>query len=447
MGLGKTIVILAYLARRCETRAHDVTPRPTLIVVPTSVVFNWKEECARFTPQLKLLVHHGSKREAPGAHFDEQDVIVTTYGVLRKDADALTRRSYDLVVLDEAHNIKNADTEAHRVALELESRQRIALSGTPLENHVLDLWNLLSFLNPALFRHLGHLRKVFERKRASDVALEGAILPAFCPFLLRRTKEEVARELPPRIEQTLYVELSTSERREYTELAKYYKNRILESRKIRRRHGPSGGGSVRDGSRAAEALSALLRLRQLSCHAGLIDVARRHESSSKIDALLTHLIALRGRGHKALVFSQFTSLLDLLAPRLEQLGIGFESLDGRTRDRRGAVERFSEDRDVSVFLISLKAGGVGLNLVAADYVFILDPWWNPAAEAQAIDRAHRIGQERPVIAYRLLARGTVEEKVAHLSQDKRQLAAALFEDIGARSTSLDQEALEALLTS
>jgi SNF2 family DNA or RNA helicase len=251
------------------------------------------------------------------------------------------------------------------------------------------------------------------------------------------------------VEQTWYIEQTGKEKAKYEELVRYYRNRVLERQ--RSGLGPGGAsGSTRGGSegghRAAEALGALLRLRQAACHPGLLDPDRRDESSAKVDFLLEKLGELKDEGHKVLVFSQFTKLLDLLRPKLKQAGITFETLDGRTRHREAHVKRFQEDPEVTVFLISLKAGGVGLNLVAADYVFILDPWWNPAAEAQAIDRAHRLGQTKKVIAYRLLTRGTVEEKVEKLQAGKRELAEALFADQRAFAAKLDRDVLEGLLT-
>jgi SNF2 family DNA or RNA helicase len=271
--------------------------------------------------------------------------------------------------------------------------------------------------------------------------LEHGVLRALGPFILRRTKSEVARDLPERIEKTLMVRLSKTERKQYDELADYYKKRLLETRAISKRHKQAGGAG---GQQTAEILVALLRLRQTACHMGLLDTEQRDAISAKFGVLLTHLTALHAEGHKALVFSQFTGLLELLMPHLDRAGIKYEHLDGSTRDRETRIDRFSNDPDVGVFLISLKAGGVGLNLVAAEYVFLLDPWWNPASEAQAIDRAHRIGQHKTVIAYRLLAEGTVEEKVAQLQDEKRAMALSLFGDetnFSARFTKQDLELL------
>jgi SNF2 family DNA or RNA helicase len=253
------------------------------------------------------------------------------------------------------------------------------------------------------------------------------------PFVLRRTKQEVAKDLPARSEQTLFVELEADERKRYEELLRFYQASIKKQ-------------GLSDPARSTpQVLEALLRLRQAACHPGLIDRKRTGERSSKIELLLEQLRGVLQEGHKALIFSQFTSLLGILRDRLHEEGIAYEYLDGKTKDREACVARFQNDPALPVFLVSLKAGGVGLNLTAADYVFILDPWWNPAVEAQAIDRAHRIGQTRPVIAYRLLARNTVEERVAQLQDQKRQLVAAVMGDEGAFAGKLTRDDLESLL--
>jgi SNF2 family DNA or RNA helicase len=408
-----------------------------LLVVPKSLLWNWQKESAAFTPELDILLHHGSDRRAPGAHFEKHDVVLTSYGTLRKDALLLQGVEFDTVVLDEAHSIKNAWTDSYKAASALRCERRIALTGTPVENHLGELWNLMLFLNPTVFSNLTHLRGAFQQREPSTAALQEVVLKSVRPFLLRRTKAEVAKELPDRIEKTLHVTQSPEERKLYRDLAEFYRRRILERR--------AAGSRDANGKQTAEALEALLRLRQAACHPGLLDEARQSGSSSKLDLLLEQLRSVVAGGHKALVFSQFTQLLQLVAPRLAAAGLQYAYLDGQTRDREREVERFQTDESVSVFLVSLKAGGVGLNLLAAEYVFLLDPWWNPAAEAQAIDRAHRIGQTNTVIAYRLLTRDTVEEKVAALQEKKRELAAALFADGGQFSARFTREDLEELL--
>ncbi|OFW07384.1 MAG: hypothetical protein A3H96_05265 [Acidobacteria bacterium RIFCSPLOWO2_02_FULL_67_36] len=425
MGLGKTVMVLALLdARRT---AQEGARRPSLAVVPRSLVFNWIDEARRFAPGLKVLDYTGTARDA--SHFAKADLVLTTYGTLRRDITHLKDVEFDYAILDEAQAIKNAATASAKAARLVRARYRLALSGTPIENHLGELWSLFEFLNPGV---LGSA-KSFQRA-AADVDLAW-LSRAMRPFILRRTKAQVAPELPPRTEQTLQCELEPTERRHYDELRAHYRQTLLAR-------------VAREGVNRSkmQILEALLRLRQAACHPGLIDRSRAAETSAKFEVLLPMLAEVIEEGHKALVFSQFTSLLALLRPRLEAQGIVYEYLDGRTRDRAARVERFQNDPACPVFLISLKAGGLGLNLTAAEYVFLLDPWWNPAVEAQAIDRAHRIGQARHVFAYRLLARDTVEEKVAELQQSKRDLADAILRADAGLVRSLRAEDLELLLS-
>jgi superfamily II DNA or RNA helicase len=428
MGLGKTVQLLALL----ESRRAEAVGRPSLVVVPKSLVFNWKEEAARFTPTLRVLDHTGlgRKREAPD--FAGFDVVLTTYGVLRRDILALKDVAFDYVVLDEAQAVKNASTGSAKAVRLLTGAHRLALSGTPVENHVGELASILEFTNPGL---LGRTR-AFQRD-GRELGLEGRALLArtIRPFVLRRTKEQVAADLPPRTEQVLHCRLDAPQRSSYDALRDHYRDSLL--RRVDRE------GMARS---KMHVLEALLRLRQAACHPGLVDPARAGEDSAKMDTLLARLRELRREGHKALVFSQFTRLLALVQPRLQAHEIPFAYLDGRTRDRAARVRAFQEDPHCGVFLVSLKAGGLGLNLTAASYVFILDPWWNPAVEAQAIDRTHRIGQTRAVFAYRLIAEDTVEEKILQLQESKRELARALITEDHGLIGRLRREDLELLLS-
>jgi len=425
MGLGKTVQVLAHLATR--------SGRPSLVVAPRSLVFNWKREAARFTPDLRVLDHTGGDRRPVSAHFAEHDLIFTTYGTLRRDADALAAIRFDHVVLDEAQAIKNETSETSRAARRLSADHRLALSGTPVENHLGELWSLVEFLNPGMLGRATTWKAVTEGRPNPDaIALLGRALR---PLMLRRTKAEVAPDLPARMEETWVCELEGPERALYDELRDRFRAELLQT--------VSPSGVATSGTRVLE---ALLRLRQAACHPGLIDPSRRHERSAKLDALLPELLSLRESGQKALVFSQFRSLLDIVKPALEAEGLIVAQLDGQTRDREALVQRFQEDPTLGVLLISLKAGGVGLNLTAAEYVFVLDPWWNPAAEAQAIDRAHRIGQTKPVFAYRLIARDTVEERIAELQQKKRALADSVIRGDGAPLQGLTVEDLERLFS-
>ncbi len=406
MGLGKTVQALALLETRREAKAG-----PSLVVVPRSLVFNWKAEAAKFAPALRVVEHSGAgRRKEPS--FDA-DVVLTTYGTLRQDAPFLREAPFDYVILDEAQSIKNASSATAKAARLLKGRRRLAMSGTPIENHIGELWSLMEFLNPGVLGSAG----VFPRATGKELDEEAAKLlsRALRPFILRRTKEQVAPELPKKVEQTISCELDAAERRRYDELRAHYQKSLLE------------GSSASWSRKKFHVLEALLRLRQAACHPGLIDKKLAGETSSKLDVLLERVREVVEEGHKALVFSQFTSFLAIVKEHLDREKIVYEYLDGSTRDRQARVERFQSDAKCPLFLISLKAGGLGLNLTAAEYVFLLDPWWNPAVEAQAIDRTHRIGQEKRVFAFRIVARGTVEEKVLELQKSKRDLADAIIQ--------------------
>ncbi len=425
MGLGKTVQVLALLA---EKRTG-----PALVVVPKSLVFNWKQEAARFAPALKVLDHTGLTRDRTTPAFKDYDLVVTTYGTLRKDAALFAAFRFDTCILDESQAAKNAETETAKAVRLINADHRLALSGTPVENHLGELWTLFEFLNPGM---LGRAALVggAVATRNPDPETREILAKALRPFILRRTKDQVAKDLPAKTEQTVYCDLEAEQRTLYDELREHYRRSLL-----------AHVDKVGLGRSKIQVLEALLRLRQAACHPGLIDKKRVGEGSAKLDVLLPQLTELAESGRKALVFSQFTSLLSIVKARLDAAGVTYEYLDGRTRDRAARVERFQTDPDCRLFLVSLKAGGVGLNLTAAEYVFLLDPWWNPAVEAQAIDRSHRIGQTKPVFAYRLIARGTVEEKVLALQQSKRELADAILGG-GNVITDLKREDLELLLS-
>ncbi|HUR32371.1 MAG TPA: DEAD/DEAH box helicase [Vicinamibacterales bacterium] len=432
MGLGKTVVVLALLDARRQEREDAGQPRqPSLVVVPRSVLFNWQQEAARFAPRLRLLDFSGADRASRTHQMAESDLVLVTYGTLRRDAVALAEVAFDYAILDEAQAIKNANTAGARAARVLNARHRLALSGTPIENRLDDLWSLFEFLNPGLLSGATAFGRSFSGEAESEELQ--LLARGLRPFILRRTKGQVASDLPPKSEQTIFCELERRQRTLYNELRDHYRRTLL-------------GGSAPWQQSKLQVLEALLRLRQAACHPALVDPERADEASAKLDLLLPRLVETVAEGHKALVFSQFTSFLALLRTQLNARGIVYEYLDGRTRDREARVARFQNDADCRLFLISLKAGGVGLNLTAADYVFILDPWWNPAAEAQAVDRAHRIGQTRNVLAYRLIARDTVEERVLALQQRKRELAEAIITADNSVVKSLRREDLELLLS-
>jgi superfamily II DNA or RNA helicase len=438
MGLGKTVQVLAMLAERGRRRVEGNGKHahaPTLIVVPRSLVFNWKSEAARFAPHLRVLDHSVAGRVKGIEHLTDYDVVLTTYGTLRRDAAYLKDFEFDYVILDEAQAIKNAASDSAKAARLLRGRHRLALSGTPVQNHLGELWSLFEFLNPGMLGSASVFSSLAGSSRSLDDDGKQVLARAVRPFVLRRTKEQVARDLPAKLEQTIYCEMDADQRKLYDELRDYYRRSLLDI-------------VARDGMNKAKihVLEGLLRLRQAACHPGLLDKQRQADPSAKLDMLLPRLSEIVEEGHKALVFSQFTSFLAIVKKRLTKEKVKFEYLDGKTKDRQERVERFQSDEKCKVFLISLKAGGVGLNLTAADYVFLLDPWWNPAAEAQAIDRTHRIGQTRQVFACRLIAKDTVEEKVLELQKGKRDLADAIINADNSVIGSLRREDLELLLS-
>jgi hypothetical protein len=435
MGLGKTIQALALLEQRREAGAG-----PSLVVVPNSLVFNWQQEAERFTPALRVVAHVGTGRSRDVRRFAEAHVVLTTYGILRRDAPFLARVPFDYVILDEAQAIKNPSTASARAARVLKSRHRLAMTGTPVENRLAELWSLFEFLNPGVLgasgRLVGALRAAApEPGGIPDQEALDLLSRALRPYILRRTKAQVAPELPQRVEQTVFVDLREEDRRRYDQLRDHYRLALLG------RIESEGMGRSK-----VHVLEALLRLRQTACHAGLVNPDFLEAGSAKLDVLEESVLEVVEEGHKVLVFSQFTSLLAIVRSHFDRAGVVYEYLDGQTRDREERVRRFQEDPACPVFLISLKAGGLGLNLTAADYVYLLDPWWNPAVEAQAIDRAHRIGQTRPVMATRLIARDTVEEKVLQLQERKRDLADAIIRAEDGPLSSLTREDLELLLT-
>lgn len=414
MGLGKTVQILAFLLSRKSKKPH-------LVVTPKSLAFNWYDEAKKFTPKLKVVRYGGSGRNQK--EIEDADIVVTTYGTLRADIEKLQDVTFDVAIVDEAQAIKNAKSQAAMATKMIKADLKIALTGTPIENSINDLLSILEFTNPGL---LGQTEMAGDKQAALAKVLK--------PFMLRRTKEKVLTELPERSEQVLYCEMSAEERAFYVAIREKYKASLTE--KIDK----TGLGKSK-----LHVLEALLRLRQAASHPGLVDPKRASEPSAKIEQLIQHMHEVISEGHKVLVFSQFTSLLALVKTRLDEEQVVYEYLDGQTEDRKSPVDRFQTDPEVSAFLISLKAGGTGLNLTAADYVFILDPWWNPAVEAQAIGRAHRMGQTNKVIAYRMIARGTVEEKILDLQKTKKDLAESIVSEDQDFMKKLTKEDLEMLL--
>ncbi|MFO0744614.1 MAG: DEAD/DEAH box helicase [Myxococcota bacterium] len=409
MGLGKTLQAL------CAVRGR------TLVVAPTSVLPNWLREAERFRPGLKVAAYRGAGRALDAS----ADLTVTSWALLRLDIETLAAVKWDAVILDEAQTIKNPDSQVARAAYRLSARQRVALTGTPVENRLDDLWSQIRFLEPGLLGDRGDFVEGFaEPISKGDAAAALRLRQRIRPFIMRRLKKDVAPELPPRTELVRRCELSPEERTVYDAIRAATLPEVMETLE-------KGGGVI-------AALEALLRLRQVASHRGMIPGQDGVTSSAKLELLMELLGELLAEGHKVLVFSQWTSMLDRIEPALENDKIAFTRLDGSTADRGAVVDAFQDPAGPPVMLLSLKAGGVGLNLTAADHVVILDPWWNPAVEDQAADRAHRIGQDKPVFVHRLIAAETVEEKILLLQEKKRQLAdAALGQAAGGQALTKD----------
>lgn len=421
MGLGKTIQLLAFLQGRKKNSL------PSLVVAPKSLVFNWLDEASRFVPGMRVISYSGTGRTKTFKEIAKADLVVTTYGTLRTDIEKLKEVQFDVAIIDEAQAIKNPESQAALACKMLKAKYRLALTGTPIENSLGDLFSILEFTSPGL---LGASR---EKKFGDDSSL--MLAQMLRPFVLRRTKEKVLKELPEKSEQVLFCEMSAVERQFYGTLRDHYRASLA-------------GQIEKSGLSRSKihVLEALLRLRQAACHPGLVNPDLKSDSSAKLSQLLDSIQEAIQEGHKALVFSQFTSLLEIVRADLDRAGIVYEYLDGATVDRKKPVERFQTDPQCPVFLISLKAGGTGLNLTAADYVFILDPWWNPAVEAQAIGRAHRLGQTQKVFTYRMITRGTVEEKILDLQKSKRELAESIISEDKDFLRKLTFEDLQQLLT-
>lgn len=429
MGLGKTITALAYLLWKKEKSG----PQASLVVCPTSVATNWVKEAARFTPKLKVVLLHGPDRDLKRAL--KADIVVTTYAILRRDADELAQIPFRAVVLDEAQNIKNDTSATTRAAGRMNAEMRLALSGTPMENRLRELWSLASFANPGILGTARRFERYFERPIAADrgAAVASELRALLRPFLLRRTKSAVLQELPPKTEIDRAVSLTTADKRMYDALALTLRETVKKDL------------TKKKATTSLSVFTALTRLRQMSCDPRLVDPQLSSENvSGKREAFLELVRELVAEGRRALVFSQFVSLLTLWRQDLDAENIAYEYLDGATTKRDEVVSRFQEG-NAPLFLISLKAGGSGLNLTAADTVIHCDPWWNPAVEDQATDRAYRIGQDKPVTVVRLVARGTIEEKILSLKSRKRELTSAIVSDTAGALAGITAEDVQLLL--
>ncbi|HYH20374.1 MAG TPA: DEAD/DEAH box helicase [Azospirillum sp.] len=438
MGLGKTVQALAHLLAEKDAGRLD---RPCLLVAPTSVLGNWRAEVARFAPGLRTLVLHGPQRKAAHTALADHDLVVTSYALLPRDHEILAAQPWHLAIFDEAQYLKNPTAQATKAAHALNARQRLCLTGTPVENSLDELWSLFSVAVPSLLGDRTGFRRQFRTpiEKRGDADRQRLLARRVRPFLLRRTKEEVASELPPKTEILESVEPQAAQRDLYETIRLAMDARVREE--IARKGLARSHISI---------LDALLKLRQVCCDPRLVKLesARKRvakgAASAKLDRLLEMLPELLADGRRILLFSQFTSMLDLIKPELEQRGVPFVELTGDTRDRETPVRRFQAG-EVPVFVISLKAGGTGLNLTAADTVIHYDPWWNPAVEDQATDRAHRIGQDKPVFVYKLVTVGTVEERMIQLQERKRRLGAAVHGESGTEVDLLTAEDIDFLL--
>lgn len=435
MGLGKTIQTLAMLQKLKEEDEQKDTKSTSLIIMPTSLIYNWLNEAKKFTPKLKIHAHTGTSRNKDISQFAKYDIVITTYGITRVDIDLLKDYYFSYIILDESQNIKNPSSKSFKAVRALKSRHKLILSGTPVENSVSDLWTQLTFLNPGLlgtqsFFNEEYVQAIEKRKDEEKARKLQAIIK---PFVLRRTKEQVASELPAKTEQVFYCDMSEDQAAYYEKTKSAYRNDLLSS--------------MDDGTYAkkqVQLLQGLTALRQLANHPSMIDDSYASDSGKFENVIHTLDNVLKG-GHKVLIFSQFVKHLNLFKQYFEQESIPFSYLDGATKNRGEIVAEFQENKDLKVFLISIKAGGVGLNLTQADYVFILDPWWNPAVEQQAIDRTHRIGQEKKVFIYKFIAKDTVEEKILALQNRKKRLASSLITTEESFFKSLSKDDIKELL--
>ena len=432
-GLGKTIQIISLLLKQKEERKNA---KPALIVVPLTLIFNWWEEFRKFAPDLKILRYYGSRADRAKMikKMDDYDVVLCSYGVILQDQKTLTARRFDYLILDESQKIKNPGTKTYKALQKLNASHKLALTGTPIENSLTDLWAQINFVNPGL---LG-TQKQFEKKyievdddnRATQITVLKQLI---YPFILRRTKEEVEKELPPLTEITQYVEMTDKQRANYDKWLEHYRGQVfaeLESAGINKTR--------------IKIVEALTYLRQIACHPAILDQEFELPDAGKVQLLEHMLDDLVAKGHKILIFSQFVRFLRLIRKVFDGRRWKYEYLDGKVKNRAERIHNFQENPKVSAFLISLKAGGLGLNLTAADYVIHLDPWWNPAVEQQATDRAHRIGQSKNVFVYKYVMRNSIEEKILQLQQTKRELSDELISSDAGFVKNLSREDLELL---
>lgn len=417
MGLGKTLQALSFLQHYKNKYGHCLA----VVVCPTTLIYNWENEIRKFTPQLRYLIHHGPARTRQIRDLQATDIVITTYGTLRSDVQLLMQLNFDYVILDESQAIKNPHSKVTKAAQLLKTRNRLALSGTPMQNNTFDIYAQMNFLNPGMLGSIDFFRNEFATPidKFQDEERKEHLRKLIYPFILRRTKEQVAKDLPEKTETVLFCEMEAAQRQVYDAYRNSYRSKIL-------------GVIDEQGLERSQLtiLQGLMKLRQICDSPAILKEEEQYPNTSiKLDELSRELKENVGH-HKVLVFSQFLGMLGLIKERLQHLRISYEYFDGSTSsmDREKAIQNFQENDDCRVFLISLKAGGVGLNLTAADYVYIVDPWWNPAVEQQAIDRTHRIGQTKNIFAYRMICKNTVEEKILELQDRKKSLVKEIIAD-------------------
>ncbi|MEJ7691381.1 SNF2-related protein [Daejeonella sp.] len=416
MGLGKTVQTLALLQKIKEENQEEGIHTTSLIIMPTSLVYNWLNEAKKFAPKLKIHPHTGSFRNKEVELFSNYDVVITTYGITRVDIELLKTLYFNYIILDESQNIKNPASKSFKAVKTLKSKHKLILSGTPVENTVNDLWTQMSFINPGLLgnQHFFYTDFVVPIEKKKDEEKAAKLQALIKPFVLRRTKAQVATELPAKTENLFYCQMSEDQKEYYEKIKSEYRNALL--------------ANLEDSSfkrSQIQVLQGLTKLRQIANHPRMIDEGYEGDSG-KFENVIHTLESVLSRGHKILVFSQFVKQLDIYRRYFNDQHIPFAYLDGATSKRGEVVKEFQANKDIKLFLISIKAGGVGLNLTEADYVFILDPWWNPAVEQQAIDRTHRIGQDKNVFIYKFITKDTVEEKILALQNRKRKVAESLI---------------------
>ncbi len=436
MGLGKTVQTLAMLQAQKEIAEKNGVAKPvSLLVMPTSLLYNWEMEAHKFTPKLKILIYNKTNRIKNTAIFDYYDIVLTSYGIVRLDIEILKQFYFHYVILDESQAIKNPESAISQLVRELKSKFRLVLTGTPIENSTLDLWSQLSFINGGLLGNQLFFQKEFLQpiEKNQDVSKLQKLQTIIKPFVLRRHKSQVAKDLPDKEEHIHYSEMSETQEKKYEEIKSHYRNQILD---LIEKQGLAQSQLI--------VLQGLTKLRQVANHPRMIEEGYEGDSG-KLRDVVHKLETVLSEKHKVLIFSQFVKHLVIIRQELEKRNIRYAYLDGATKDRQEQVNLFQNNACIPVFLISLKAGGTGLNLTAADYVFLLDPWWNPAVEAQAIDRAHRIGQENKVLIYKFISKNTVEEKILLLQQSKTKLANDLITTEESFVKQLTQTDIEHLL--